>query len=92
MPLDVILAVTRGEQLSDGRLPSEREFNAAIAAAPHLHPGLSAAMIQADVTSSTAPMGAISVSRSLRTPAPRRFPPLTLPTFVIMLVNQLIRR
>lgn len=33
MPLDVILAVMRGEQLSDGRVPSEREFNAAIAAA-----------------------------------------------------------
>jgi hypothetical protein len=35
MPLDVILAVMRGEQLLDGRVPSEREFNAAIAAAPH---------------------------------------------------------
>jgi hypothetical protein len=57
MPLDVILAVMRAEQLSDDRVPSEREFNAAIAAAPHLHPGLSAAMIQADVTSSTSPDG-----------------------------------
>jgi hypothetical protein len=32
-------------------------------------------------------LGAISVHQSLRRPAPGRLPPLTLPVFVIMLVN-----
>jgi hypothetical protein len=42
MPLDVILARMRDETLPNGRKPSDEQFQAAIAAAPYLHPKLAA--------------------------------------------------
>lgn len=40
MPLDVLLAKMRGTTLPDGTAPSKEQFDAAIAAAPYLHPRL----------------------------------------------------
>jgi hypothetical protein len=54
MPLDVIMAVMRAEPLSNGLVPTERQFSAAIAAAPFLHAKLSAVVMK-DVTDASPP-------------------------------------
>jgi len=46
MPIDVMLARMRGELLPNGRSPNDEQFQAAIAAAPFLHPRLSAVAFQ----------------------------------------------
>jgi hypothetical protein len=54
MPLDVIMSVMRGEPLSNGMVPTERQFGAAIAAAPFLHAKLSAVVMK-DVSDAAPP-------------------------------------
>jgi hypothetical protein len=49
MPRDVLLAVMRNQPIN-GSVPTERQFAAAVAAAPYLHPKLSAAIVK-DVSS-----------------------------------------
>src|SRR3954451_12237456 len=46
MPIDVMLARMRGELLPNGRSPTDEQFQAAVAAAPFLHPRLSAVAFQ----------------------------------------------
>lgn len=40
MPLDVMLAKLRGEKLPNGKRPTPAQFQAAVAAAPYVHPRL----------------------------------------------------
>lgn len=42
LPLDVMLAKLRNEALPDGTLPTDAQFQAAVAAAPYVHPRLAA--------------------------------------------------
>lgn len=46
MPLDVILARMRAEPLNNGKMVSEAQYQAAVAAAPYLHPRLAAATVK----------------------------------------------
>ena len=51
LPLDVMLAVMRGEPLPDGKKPTDEQLRAAIAAAPYLHPRLATTTLNATVAS-----------------------------------------
>lgn len=42
LPLDVMLARMRGQPLPNGRMVTDEQFQAAIAAAPYVHPRLAA--------------------------------------------------
>jgi hypothetical protein len=42
LPLDIMLARVRGEPLPNGKMPTEEQFQAAVAAAPYIHPRLAA--------------------------------------------------
>jgi hypothetical protein len=46
LPLDVILARMRNELLPNGQMVTDQQFQAAVAAAPFLHPRLSAVAYQ----------------------------------------------
>jgi hypothetical protein len=46
MPLDIMLARMRDEPLPSGQPPTDEQFQAAVAAAPYIHPRLSAVAVQ----------------------------------------------
>jgi hypothetical protein len=55
MPLDVMLAVMRGEPLATGQKPTDQQLRAAIAAAPYLHPRLATTTVNATVAGPVKP-------------------------------------
>lgn len=54
LPLDVMLARMRDEALPNGMKPTDEQFAAAVAAAPYLHPRLTATTLQGDLVVSAA--------------------------------------
>jgi hypothetical protein len=50
LPLDILLARMRDEPLPNGEKPTDAQFEAAVAAAPYLHPRLAATTLKASVT------------------------------------------
>ena len=48
LPLDVMLARMRNEDLPNGQRPTDEQFQAAVAAAPFLHPKLAATTLKGD--------------------------------------------
>src|SRR5436305_13724604 len=48
LPLDVILARMRGEPMANGDFVTDEQFEAACAAAPYIHPKLSAVAVKDD--------------------------------------------
>jgi hypothetical protein len=73
IPLDVIMAVMRGEPLSNGMEPTGRQYMAAVAAAPFLHAKLSAVVMKdvSDAAPRPPPMLSVADIVSMaRKPAP----------------------
>src|SRR4051794_40309265 len=54
LPLDVMLCRMRNIPLPNGLMATDAQFEAAVVAAPYLHPRLAATTLQADVTVSAA--------------------------------------
>jgi hypothetical protein len=46
LPLDVMLARMRNEPLPDGKHPTDEQFEAAVAAAPYIHPKINSASVE----------------------------------------------
>ena len=46
LPLDVMLSRMRGDPMPNGRMATDEQFQAAVAAAPFMHPRLSAVAVK----------------------------------------------
>lgn len=67
LPLDIMIARVRNETLPNGRKPTDEQFEAAVAAAPYVHPRLAATTLKATVT----PLPAVPYDPDALTPEQR---------------------